>query len=175
MEEGEGGTIRNATISASVVPVATFPGPLGRFPFGWFPSLIHGISKTAMSMLRRAVASLVLLSAAASAAVAAPRLLADLTGKWAVTVATPDGTQPSVMTLTQKADSITGTLESQLGSAPVAGVVKGDSVKFAFQLDMGGQQLVINGAGAMKDKDNMNGVLDVAGLGVMPFTAIRQP
>jgi hypothetical protein len=40
---------------------------------------------------------------------------------------------------------------------------------------MGGQQLVINGVGAIKDKDNMNGALDVAGLGVMPFTAVRQP
>lgn len=128
-----------------------------------------------MTLLRRALASVALLSVAASAAVAAPRLFADLTGKWNVTVATPDGTQPSLMTLTQKGDSISGTLESQLGAAPVAGVVKGDSVKFAFQLDLGGQQLLINGAGAMKDKDNMNGVLDVAGMGVMPFTAVRQP
>jgi hypothetical protein len=57
----------------------------------------------------------------------------------------------------------------------VAGVVKGDTLRFAFQLDMGGQQLVINGVGAIKDKDNMNGALDVAGMGVMPFTAVRQP
>jgi hypothetical protein len=129
-----------------------------------------------MSFPRRLFASLSLLAAVASVATAAPRLFADLTGKWDVTVATPDGgTQPSVMTLTQKGDSISGTLESQLGSAPMAGVVKGDTVRFAFQLDMGGQALVINGVGAMKDKDNMNGALDVSGMGVMPFTAVRQP
>ncbi len=79
------------------------------------------------------------------------------------------------MTITQKADSVTGTLESQLGTAPMVGVVKGDSLKFAFQLDMGGQALVINGAGILKDKDNMTGALDVSGMGVMPFTAVRQP
>jgi hypothetical protein len=108
-----------------------------------------------------------LLAVSASLAVAAPRMLADVTGKWNVTVATPDGgTQASVMTITQKADSVTGTLESQLGTAPMVGVVKGDSLKFAFQLDMGGQALVINGAGILKDKDSM---------GVMPFTAVRQP
>jgi hypothetical protein len=129
-----------------------------------------------MSFSRRLLASLSLVAAVASVAAAAPRILADLSGKWNVTVATPDGgTQPSVMTLTQKGDSITGTLESQLGSAPMAGVVQGDTVKFAFQLDMGGQQLIINGVGALKDKDNMNGALDVAGMGTMPFTAVRQP
>lgn len=128
-----------------------------------------------MSMLRRILASAAALTFVASVATAAPRLLADLTGKWAVTVATPDGTQPVTMTVTQKADSISGTMESQLGTAPFAGTVQGDSVKFAFALDMGGQQLVINGAGAIKDKDNMSGVLDIAGMGAMPFSAVRQP
>lgn len=129
-----------------------------------------------MSLSRRFVAAVTMLAATASIAVAAPRLLADLTGKWNVTIATPDGgTQSSVMNVTQKADSMSGSIESQLGTAPFAGTVKGDSVKFAFQLDMGGQALVINGAGVLKDKDNMNGVLDVSGMGALPFTAVRQP
>ncbi len=129
-----------------------------------------------MSLRRRLLASLSLVAVVTSVAAAAPRLLADLSGKWNVTVTTPDGgTQPSVMTLTQKGDSVSGTLESQLGSAPMAGVVKGDTLRFAFQLDMGGQQLLINGVGALKDKDNMNGALDVSGMGTMPFTAVRQP
>jgi hypothetical protein len=128
-----------------------------------------------MSLSRRLLASLSLVAVAASAAAAAPRLLVDLTGKWTFTAVTPQGAQASTLTVTQKADSISGMLESPLGSAPVAGVVKGDTVKFAFQLDMGGQALVINGAGVIKDKDNMEGAIDVAGMGVMPFTATRQP
>lgn len=128
-----------------------------------------------MSLFRRLIASAAIVTVAASVATAAPRILADLTGKWTVTVATPDGSQPSTLTVTQKNDSISGTLESQLGSAPVAGVVKGDSVKFAFALDLGGQQLVINGLGTIKDKDNWSGVLDVQGMGAMPFSAVRQP
>ncbi|WP_396215227.1 hypothetical protein [Gemmatimonas sp.] len=129
-----------------------------------------------MSFSRRLVAAVSLLAVSASLAVAAPRILADVTGKWNVTIATPDGgTQSSVMTVTQKSDSLSGSIESQLGTAPMAGVVKGDSVKFAFQLDMGGQALIINGAGVLKDKDNMTGALDVSGMGVLPFTAVRQP
>lgn len=126
-----------------------------------------------MSLSRRLLASFSLVAVTASVATAA--VLADLTGKWTFTAVTPQGAQASSLTLTQKADSISGTLESPLGSAPIAGVVKGDSVKFAFQLDMGGQALVINGAGVMKDKDNMEGMIDVAGMGAMPFTAARQP
>lgn len=126
-----------------------------------------------MSLSRRLLASFSLVAVTASVATAA--VLADLTGKWTFNVVTPQGAQPSTVTITQKADSISGTLESPLGSAPLAGVVKGDSVKFAFQLDLGGQQIVINGAGVMKDKDNMEGAMDVAGMGVMPFTAARQP
>jgi hypothetical protein len=61
-----------------------------------------------------------------------------------------------------------------LGSSALRGVAKGDSVFFGFQLDMGGQAIVINGAGAMKDKDNMNGMLEVGGMGAFPFSAVRQ-
>lgn len=142
----------------------------------WALSHSDFYSEHSMSLSRRLVAAVSLLAASASLAVAAPRILADVTGKWNVTIATPDGsTQSSVMTVTQKADSLSGSIESQLGTAPMAGVVKGDSVKFAFQLDMGGQALVINGAGILKDKDNMTGALDVSGMGVLPFTAVRQP
>ena len=90
-----------------------------------------------MSLPRRLLASLSLVAAVASVAAAAPRIIADLTGKWNVSVATPGGDQPSVMTITQKGDSVTGTLESELGAAPMAGVVKGDTLRFTFQLDMG--------------------------------------
>lgn len=125
-------------------------------------------------MLRRFVASAALLCAAASVAVAAPRLFADLTGKWNVSIATPDQARTSLITWTQKGDSLAGTIESELGSSQLRGATKGDSVFFGFQLDMGGQAIVINGAGTMKDKDTMNGMLEVGGMGAFPFSAVRQ-
>lgn len=126
-------------------------------------------------MLRRLVASVALLGAAASVAAAAPRLFADLTGKWNVTISAPDQSRQALLTWTQKGDSLAGTIETEIGTAAIRGVTKGDSVYFGFTLDMGGQQLVLNGAGAMKDKDNMAGMLDLAGMGAFPFSAQRQP
>lgn len=125
-------------------------------------------------MLRRFVASAALLCAAASVAVAAPRIIADLTGKWNVTISAPDQSRTALLTWTQKGDSLAGTIETELGVANIRGVSKGDSVFFGFQLDMGGQALQLNGAGAMKDKDTMNGMLELSGMGAFPFSAVRQ-
>jgi hypothetical protein len=125
-------------------------------------------------MLRRLIAAVVIVCAATSVAAAAPRLLADLTGKWNVSIQSPDQARTSLITWTQKGDSLSGTVETELGTSQLRGVTKGDSVFFGFQLDMGGQALVINGAGAMKDKDTMNGMLELAGMGAFPFTAVRQ-
>lgn len=128
-----------------------------------------------MPIARHLLASAAALVLVTGVATAAPRLLADLTGKWEVSVDTPGGAQPMTMTVDQKADSISGTVESPIGTAPMTGVVKGDSVMFAFRLDMSGQPLTINGAGVIKEQRIINGALDVSGMGAMPFTAVKQP
>ena len=130
-------------------------------------------------MIRRLTTSAAIICAATtiaiSAAVAAPRLFADLSGKWNVNSATPDQARTSLMTLTHKGDSLSGQTESsELGVSPLKGVVKGDSVFFGFAIDMGGQQIVINGAAVMKGEHNMEGLLDVSGMGAFPFNAARQ-
>lgn len=104
----------------------------------------------------------------------AERVLADLTGTWNVSVQTPDQTVGSTLVVEQKGDSLTGNLQSELGSAPVLGSVKGDTVTFDFGLDMGGQAISIRAMALMSDKDNMSGQMDVSGMGAMPFTAKRQ-
>ena len=128
-----------------------------------------------MTMLRRLITTAVIAASVTTMAAVSPRLLADLTGKWAMSVVTPDGNMPSVLTVTQKGDTVTGVVESELGTAPVTGTVRGDSLFFAFKVEMGGQQLSINGTGILKDKDSLDGSLDVSGLGLFPFTATRQP
>lgn len=123
-------------------------------------------------MFRKLLASAVLVGVAAS--VAAASAFADFSGKWSLNIGTPDQARTAVLTIEQKGDSVSGTTESELGVAPVKGVVKGDSLFFGFALDMGGQQFVINGAAALKDKDNLEGALDVSGMGGFPFTGARQ-
>ena len=81
------------------------------------------------------------------------------------------------MTLKQEGEGLTGVLEiEQMGSRNLAGNVKGDTVRFAFSIDMGGTMLDIRAAGLLKDKNTINGQIELPqGMGMFPFTATRQP
>lgn len=121
-----------------------------------------------------ALAAAVLLSVSAAAATA-QRMFADVSGKWSFTAETPNGATTSLLTAQQKGDSLSGTLDiEQMGVRPIAGVVKGDTVRFWFSIDMGGQMLDIRGQGLLTDPDNMAGQLELAGMGTFPFTAKKQ-
>ncbi len=125
---------------------------------------------------RRLLAATALLLSIATVATAAQRAFADVSGKWAVAVDMQGTTNESMLTLKQEGEALTGVIESeQIGSRNLAGNVKGDTVRFAFSVDMGGQVLDIRAAGLLKDKDNMTGQLELAGMGAAPFTAKRQP
>jgi len=109
-----------------------------------------------------------------AATATAQRVLADFAGTWNVTVEGPQGPMGSVLTLEQKGDTLSGKFSSEIGEAPVSGMVKGDSVKIALGLDMGGQQLSLQITGALKDADNMGGVVEAVGMGGFPFVATRK-
>ena len=126
----------------------------------------------------RRIASLTVVAALmiGAATATAQRILADFSGVWNVTIDGPQGPMNSQLTLKQTADTVAGEFESELGKAPVSGMVKGDSIKFSFGIDMGGQQLSIQGTGALKDKDNMAGSVEAVGMGAaFPFAATRKP
>ena len=127
-------------------------------------------------MTRQRIARLSVVAALflGAATATAQRMLADFGGVWNVTVEGPQGPMNSQLTLKQTADTVSGEFESELGKAPVSGMVKGDSIKFSFGLDMGGQQISIQATGALKDKDNLAGSLEVAGMGGFPFTAVKK-
>ncbi len=118
-----------------------------------------------------------MLLSVATVTAAAQRAFADVSGKWLFSVATPDRTQESIMTLKQEGDLLTGIVEiEQMGTRNLAGSVKGDTVRFAFSIDMQGTQLDLRGAGLLSDKDNFTGQLELpSGMGMFPFTAKRQP
>ena len=126
-----------------------------------------------MTKLRMAVVSAAL--ALSVTAAAAQHFLADFSGKWNVAINAQGQSMQSLMTVAQKGDSVSGTTESQLGTANFDGVVKGDSIFFGFAYDMGGQQIKIRGTGVMTDKDKMTGTMEAEGLGAFPFAAARQP
>ena len=127
----------------------------------------------------RRIASLSVIAAlvVGAATATAQRILADFAGTWNVTIEGPQGPMNSQLTLKQTADTVAGEISSeQIGKAPVTGMVKGDSIKFSFGIDMQGQQLSIQGTGALKDKDNLAGMIEVVGMGAsFPFSAARKP
>ncbi len=129
-----------------------------------------------MNIRRIASLSVVAALVIGAATATAQRMLADFSGTWNVTVDGPQGPMNSQLTLKQTADTVAGQFESEIGTAPVSGMVKDDSIKFSFGLDMGGQQLSIQGTGALKDKDNLAGQIEVIGMGAaFPFAATRKP
>jgi hypothetical protein len=128
-----------------------------------------------MSKSRFSVMAAALLLSVTAAAATAQRMFADVSGKWSFTAETPNGATTSLLTAKQTGDSLSGTLDiEQMGSRPVAGVVKGDTVRFWFSVDIGGQMLDIRGQGLLTDADNMAGQLELAGMGTFPFTAKKQ-
>lgn len=127
-----------------------------------------------MSKPRAILSAAVLLLSLTAFTSGAARLLADVSGTWNVSIQTPDQTMGSLLVVTQKGDSISGSLESEIGVAPLNGTVKGDTVAFAFSIDAGGQMMDIRASALLTDENSMNGTLDVSGMGAMPFTARRQ-
>jgi hypothetical protein len=95
---------------------------------------------------------------------------ADLTGEWAFTVVTENGTGTPAVTLAQRGDTLTGTYVSpRMGERPIAGIVRGDTVDFLLK----GGEIELRFLGTILDGDNMKGTVDMAGNGQATFTAKR--
>jgi autotransporter translocation and assembly factor TamB len=97
----------------------------------------------------------------------------DITGSWAMTVETPQGTMVITANFKQDGELLTGTHISEMGEAPLKGTVKGADVEYTLTLDMGGQQMSIVHK-AKVDGDTMRGSADIEGMGTIAFTAKRK-
>ncbi|MEO7997284.1 MAG: hypothetical protein ABI852_07550 [Gemmatimonadaceae bacterium] len=125
---------------------------------------------------RRLITSVALLLTVGSIATA-QHVFADISGKWIVSNDSPAGHHDSPTVFKQEGETLTGTIEiPQIGSAKLTGTVKGDSVKYSFQINVEGNPIDVTASGVVKDKDNMAGTIYLpADLGNFPFTAKRQP
>jgi len=129
-----------------------------------------------MTRIRFAAAAVAAVISLSAITATAQRMFADVSGKWTFTVDAPNGQTTSLASFKQEGEALTGTLEiEQMGTRPVTGSVKGDTVRFEFGLDMGGQALAIQATAVMKDKDSFVGQMELAGMGAFPFSAKRNP
>lgn len=107
-----------------------------------------------------------------AATAAAQRVLVDVTGKWTFAVVTENGTGTPAVVLKQEGEKLTGTYESaRMGVRPIEGTVKKDSINFALK----GGEVELRFIGVVVDKDNMKGIVDLAGQGSATFTGTRNP
>lgn len=131
--------------------------------------------------MRRSLSTLLVAAASAAFATAAiagaPRVLADLTGKWIISVSLPDRVSQSLIDWKQDADTVSGHVEIEgMGNSSIYGIVRGDTVDFEFSIEIQGQALDIGGSGILRGKDSLDGSLYLPNnMGSFPFVAKRLP
>ena len=117
-----------------------------------------------------------LLSAFAVAILASGRVLAqgtNVTGEWAFTVTTDQGSGTPSMTFKQDGEKLTGTYNGQFGTADLTGTVKGNAIQFSFTIDVQGQQAPATYKGTV-EKNAMKGTMDIGGMVSGTFTATKK-
>lgn len=127
-----------------------------------------------MNRLRTPLAlglALAFASTIALAAVAAH----DLSGRWAFSVVTENGTGTPTVTLKQAGERLTGTYESRvMGTRTLEGSVKGDSLRFVLSTDGSADAVTLTYVGVVVDADHLKGVVDFGSMGSATFTAARE-
>lgn len=100
---------------------------------------------------------------------------ADLTGKWEATVETSAGSGSPSFVFKQEGEKLTGDYSGALGTAKLAGTVKGTAVEFSFKADAGGESLVVEYKGTLDaDGKTMKGAVKLGSFGEGTFSATRQ-
>lgn len=111
------------------------------------------------------VATLLAPAAAAAQAV-------DVTGKWDLSIDTPQGSRPAVITITKSGDTLTGTIGGPDGELPadIALKEKAITISFTVQTQNGALPLALSGT---VEGNEMKGTMDMAGQGTAAWTARR--
>lgn len=94
---------------------------------------------------------------------------ADISGKWAGNLQTPDGGNYALtLTLKVDGDKVTGTMTGPNGDMSIEdGKLDGESVQWVLNVDAGGQQLSFKCSGKLTGADELN--VKMAGGGEMNF------
>ena len=97
----------------------------------------------------------------------------DVSGKWAFTVETDQGSGTPSFTFKQEGEKLTGTYKGAFGEASLQGAVKGKAINFSFKVSAQGVDGTIEYTGTI-DKDTMKGTLKLADLASGTWTARRE-
>lgn len=106
------------------------------------------------------------------ALVGLPLSAQGVSGTWDAQMNTPGGVIDFQLVFKTSADTLTGKVVHQGGETPLKGTVKGDTVRFSYTIDYGGEPLVISMAAQVKG-DSIKGSVDFNGNGQDQFWAAR--
>jgi len=99
---------------------------------------------------------------------------ADVSGVWAFTIETGNGTGTPTVTFKQDGEKLTGHYSSQvLGERDFTGTIKGNAINFTIEADLQGQALKVSYSGTV-DKDTMKGKVVLGELGEGTFTGKKK-
>jgi hypothetical protein len=102
---------------------------------------------------------------------AAPRAQSDLSGTWAVSFTTPQGSMDATAVFKVDGDALSGTMSGPQGEVPFKGSVKGKTFTFTIDVQSPNGQLVIKLDGE-QDGDSIKGTFDF-GQGTGDWTGKR--
>jgi hypothetical protein len=94
----------------------------------------------------------------------------DVTGTWAFEVEIAGNQGTPTFTFKQAGEKLTGKYQGQFGEANLTGSVKGNEIKFSFEME-GGRKVVYTGT---IEKDSMKGKADYPEVGSGTWTAKRK-
>lgn len=98
----------------------------------------------------------------------------NVSGDWALTVETAQGTGNPSVSFKQDGEKLTGTYSSQLfGEQKVTGTIKGTAITFGFTGSIEGNTLQVTYTGTV-DKDTMKGKVTLGDLGEGTFTGKKK-
>ena len=99
---------------------------------------------------------------------------ADVTGQWNFAIDLDAGSGTPAFEFVQKGETLTGTYNGLLGSAPLKGVVKGDNISFSFDAEYSGEKLHVVYEGVVESASKMKGTVQLGTLGSGTFTATKK-
>lgn len=103
-----------------------------------------------------------------------PAALAQVGGNFAITIEVPGQTMNGTLAMTQQAAIVTGTLQTQLGTAPIRdGKVSAEGFSFAATVEYGGSTIEILVKGSVTG-NQIKGTID-SPQGTVPFSGTRNP
>lgn len=96
----------------------------------------------------------------------------SIAGEWDASYNTPGGIRGFRILFQVDGEKLTGTVRREAGDSPLAGTIKGDTVRFSYTISYNGNTLELSIA-AMVKADSMRGTVDFGGAAEDDFWAVR--